>query len=45
MGDGEKKYRTEPFQIIKNSSVWYPPTLNSNQSLAVMNVKKVIYLT
>lgn len=43
-GDGDKKFRQEPFQIVRNGLTWYPPLSNSAYP-SVMNLKQVKYLT
>jgi len=43
-GDGDKKYRVEPFQIISNGFTWYPP-LSTSQYPTVMNIKQIKYFT
>lgn len=45
-GDGDKKYRLEPFQIVKNGFTWFPPISQShNHYPLVMNTKQIKYFT
>ena len=45
-GNGDKKYRTEPFEIVRNGTTWFPP-LSSNQITypSVLNMKKTVFLS
>jgi hypothetical protein len=45
-GDGDRKYRTEEFQMVRNGITWYPPQhTTTNPYPLVLNLKQVKYFT
>ncbi len=45
-GDGDKNYRQEPFQMVRNGTFWYPPQLTTNLSYPViLNIEKIVFLS